>query len=65
MSIQNIPGLASSTDAWEDQAAPAPGPLGAHTELLLSACHTMPCCARTVLEVGKITLSFCERNEEL
>lgn len=41
MSMENIPGLASkaspgqsSADAWEDQLAPAPGPLGAHTKLL-------------------------------
>lgn len=66
MSIQNIPGLASPADAWKDQPAAAPGPPGAHTKLLLSACNnTMLCCARSALEVGKVTLRFRERNEEL
>lgn len=72
MPMENIPGLASkaspgqsSADAWKDQPAPAPGLLSAHTKLLLNACNTMLCCSRTVLEVGKIPPSFCERNEEL
>jgi len=72
MSMQNVLGLAnkaspgqSSANAWEDQPPPPACLLCMHTELLYRAHNTMLCCEKTVLEVGDITMSFCDRDEEL
>lgn len=72
MSMQNISDLAnkvssgqSSANTWEDQPPPASCLLCTHTEVLYSACNTMLCCQKTVLELGNVSLSFYDRGEEL